>query len=209
MYIDSLYQYAKKIYINLIFLTYIPIIYSYNILYAKDINDDCRFIIKEYFAAHFEIYPANIISSNNICFIKNMCNISPNVGMQILVYDIIGVANILENKTINISIAYKNRPYQNIYTFSEKPINGVICKKLYLNQGKYITNVDIVINDETEKILSKYGIFINNRTITFKFLFNINDPFDIKELFYKILGVFSIIVFICTSIGHIFIKMYR
>ncbi|WP_048810247.1 hypothetical protein [Candidatus Methylacidiphilum infernorum] len=208
MYIDRLYQYAKKTYVNILFI-FIPIIYSYNILYAKDINDDCRFITNEYFAAHFEIYPANIISSNSICFIKNMCNISPNVGMQTLVYDIIGVANILENKTINISIAYKNRPYQNIYTFSDKPINGVICKKLYLNQGKYITNVEIVINDETEKLLNKYGIFLNSRIIQFKFLFNIKDGYNIEELCYRILEVLSIILVICSFIGYLFIKMYR
>ncbi|QSR87156.1 hypothetical protein EM20IM_02085 [Candidatus Methylacidiphilum infernorum] len=186
-------------------------VYTNCILYAYDIygDSDCRFIFNEYFAAHFEIYPENIILSKNKCFIKNMCNISPNVGMQTLVYDIIGVANVLENKLINISISYKNDPYKTIYKFSEKPKNGVICKKLYLNQGKYITNVEIYVNNEIEKLLNNYGIFINNKEVKFKFFFDIKDTFNFKDFVYKILCVLSIVILICVIIGYIFIKIYK
>ncbi|TFE72045.1 hypothetical protein A7Q10_03785 [Methylacidiphilum caldifontis] len=161
----------------------------------------CGFVENNYFAAHFTIYPEYNMLDIKSCFINDYCNKSPHSGMVSLVYDIIGIGNILENHKINIGISYKKEPGRQIYSWCETPVNGVIWKRVYLNPGSYVSTINIFCDNDIIEKLNKLGIFVNERYVNFSFPFQIENDHVLLQISYKVIYVLFITIAICIFIG--------
>ncbi|WP_166791964.1 hypothetical protein [Methylacidiphilum sp. Yel] len=132
------------------------------------------------------------------------CNKIPHSGMVSLVYDIVGIGNILNDHKINIYITYKNEPEKHLYSWSEVPVNGVILKRVYLNPGSYISKINIFCDQGIVTKLNQFGIFIEDKNVNFVFPFIVDSGNLLSWIKYKIMIIPIFTILICIIIGIIF-----
>ncbi|WP_143958321.1 hypothetical protein [Methylacidiphilum kamchatkense] len=189
-------------YISVIIIMYL-VICKYTISNGETI-DKCGFVVNNYFAAHFTIYPEYPIPYNRGCLMNAYCNKIPHSGMVSLVYDIVGIGNILNDHKINIYITYKNEPEKYLYSWSEVPVNGVIWKRVYLKPGSYISKINIFCDQGILTKLNQYGILLEDKNVNFVFPFIVDRENVLSWIKYKIMIITIITILICVIIGMIF-----